>query len=193
MKILFYSTLFYSNMWTTFGQTRHFFFVSKKYFCMFFKCFIAFSFLFLENNLWVKMQNFQGLHCRPQQDLSCGEPWRRALRHPCPAHLTDVIMFKERQQAHITAALDSFEERGVAAAWVQLHVVIENVGHGSAAEQQADQLLMNMRAFVLHHLHALSSVNLWAFHHLSAVAMSTDERGAGHVHVLFDSKDRRRR
>ena len=58
-------------------------------------------------------------------------------------HLTDVIMFKQGQQTNITVAFNSFKERHVAIARVQLHVVVKNVGSCSAAEQQVDQLLVN--------------------------------------------------
>lgn len=49
------------------------------------------------------------------------------------------------------------------------------------------------RGFTLGHLHAFGSLNHSAFRHLSAVAMSTDEGGGGHIHVISDSKDGRRR
>lgn len=55
-------------------------------------------------------------------------------------------MLKQRQQADVAAVFDPLEERDVAVARVQLHVVVEDVGNGSAAEQQADQLLGNGEA-----------------------------------------------
>lgn len=50
-------------------------------------------------------------------------------------------MLKQGQQADITVAFDSLEERHVSLARVQLYVIIKDVRNRSAADQQVDQLL----------------------------------------------------
>lgn len=63
------------------------------------------------------------------------------------SHLTDVIMFKQGQQADVAVTFDSFEQSHVAVARVQLHVIIKHIGNCSATQQQVDQLLVRKHSY----------------------------------------------
>lgn len=69
----------------------------------------------------------------------------RVTRGPASdaAYLTDVIMFKQGQQANVRVTFNSLEEGYVAIAWIQLHVIVKDVRNSLATEQQVDQLLVN--------------------------------------------------
>ena len=73
------------------------------------------------------------------------------------SHLTRLVVLEEREQADLAAPVDAAQDGHVGAV-TEPDRAVEDVGGGVASEQQVHQLL-------------------------SAVAVSTDNRGGWHVHV----------
>lgn len=53
-------------------------------------------------------------------------------------------MLKERQQADITAAGDTFQNCDVSISRVQLYYIIENIGNSFASQQQVHKFLFTI-------------------------------------------------
>lgn len=51
-------------------------------------------------------------------------------------------MLKEGQEAYVTACGDAFEERDVPVPRIQLHHVVENIGHSLPGQEQIDKFLL---------------------------------------------------
>lgn len=54
-------------------------------------------------------------------------------------------MFKQGEQANITATGDSPEQGEHAIPWLQRHLIVEDIGDGPATQQEINQLLEQTR------------------------------------------------
>lgn len=72
------------------------------------------------------------------QELGSWVSGPRALR----GYLAHVVVLKEGQEAYVTACGDAFEERDVPVPRIQLHHVVENIGHGLPGQEQIDKFLL---------------------------------------------------
>lgn len=101
-------------------------------------------------------------------------------------------MFKEGQQADVTVAFDSLEKSHVSVAWVQFYVIIKDIRHRLTTDQQVHQLLVTWRKNVTQKAHSMIYLFTVASlkPHLSAVAVRSNQRRSGQIHILSDPKYR---
>lgn len=101
-------------------------------------------------------------------------------------------MFEQGQQADVAAAFDSLEKSHVSVAWVQFYVIVKDIRDRSTTDQQVHQLLVtwrkdvNQKAYRMIYLFTVASLML----HLSAVAVRSNQRRSGQIHILSNPKYR---